>query len=223
MVAPLRRLAIEHFGRIIPSGFDAIGTEESHGQVFGDAPPHPFALVALFRECQVTYFLPWVFYLACKEGFEKLVTGVSHNGQAVHMSDEDRPIALLGWKKLFDDTLEIRRTTVKSRAPTCKWGECDSTLRMSWLWLALHAVKIGKSNSLEQWAKFSVLACYDGPTTGQVRPLRKIAPCAVCSASWLVLEKQEREKAWNNVPGYFKLPPWEVLQVEEGNMRHQNT
>ena len=220
MVAPLRRLAIEHFGRIIPSGFDAIGTEESHGQVFGDAPPHPFALVALFRECQVTYFLPWAFYLACKEGFDKLVTGASHNGQAVYMSDEDRQIALLGWKKLRDDTLEIRRTTVMSHAPTCKLGECNNTLRMSWLDTAFYRVK---SDSLEQWKLFSLLARYDGPTTGQVRQLRDIAPCAMCSASWFVLEKQGRKKVWNDLPGYFGLPLWEVLQVEEGNMRNQNT
>ena len=216
MVTPLRRLAIDHFSRIIPTRFDAIGTEENYTQVFGDDPPHPFALVTLFRECQLTWFLPWAFYLACKEGFDKLVIGDSHNGQDIHMSEEDRRITLLGWKKLRDDTLKIRRTTVMFRAPNCKSGDCNDTSRMSWLDTVFHRVK---SDSLEQWKLFNLLAHFDERATGEAQNLRDIIPCPICVASWLVMEKQGRERVWSNLPQYFALPLWEILQEEERNLR----
>ena len=216
MVTSLRRLAIDHFSRIIPTRFDAIGTEENYIQVFGDDPPHPFTLVALFRECHLTWFLPWAFYLACKEGFDKLVSGDSHNGKGSHMSEEDRRVTLLGWQKLRDVTLEIRRTTVMSRAPNCKSGACNNILRMSWLETAFSRVK---SDALEQWKLFNLLAHYDDRATGEAQNLRDITPCTICVASWLVMEKQSREKVWNNLPQYFALPLWDVLQEEERNMR----
>jgi hypothetical protein len=204
MVAPLRRQAIEHFSRIIPTKFDEVAKERSYEQVFGDDSPHPFALVSLFRECQATYFLPWAYYLACRKSFEQLVSGASHKGRAIHLSEEDRRVALLAWKKLRDTTLAIRRTTVMSRAKTCKLGECNDSLRMLWLDTAFYAVR---SDTMEQWKLFNLLAQSAGST-------QEIRPCSDCVASWLTLEKKRREEIWDNLPKTFGLPTWEELRQE---------
>ncbi|KAF8516077.1 hypothetical protein JB92DRAFT_2810425 [Gautieria morchelliformis] len=212
MVEPLRRQAIEHFSRIIPTKFDEIGNKECYKKVFGDDPPHPFALVSLFRECQIPYFLPWAFYLACNQGFEKLVDGASHNDKPIHLSEADRRIALFGWKRLRDSTLRIRRTTVMSRATHCKQGACNDSLRMCWLDTAFYAVR---SDAMEQWKLFNLLARYGETTVGSPLPnLREITPCSSCVASWSTREKKGREDIWNTLPQTFGLPNWEELRQE---------
>ncbi|KAF8516079.1 hypothetical protein JB92DRAFT_2788526 [Gautieria morchelliformis] len=210
MVAPLRGQAIGHFSRIIPTKFDY--TRECYKKVFGDDPPHPFALVSLFRECQIPYFLPWAFYLACNQGFDKLVGGASHNDKPIHLSEADRCIALLGWKKLYDTTLHIRRSTVMSREMNCKQGACNDSLRMCWLNTAFHGVR---SDAMEQWKPFGLLERYDANTVGTPLPnLPEITPCSSCVASWSILEKKGRVGVWNTLPQTFGLPNWEELRQE---------
>ena len=215
MVAPLRQQAIEHFSRIIPQQLDEIGKQEGYNHVFGhnSSSPHPFELVSLFRQCQLTRFLPWAYYMACKEGFDALLSGGTSlhkgEGQVIHMSEGDTRVALRGWKKLRDDTLNIRRTTVMSRAPNCESGPCNDMLRMAWLDTVFHHVR---SDSLERWKPFQLLVRYHGPPS---LTQRGITPCRRCAAFWLKEEAQRRGKVWDNLPLTFGLPPWEILLKEE--------
>ena len=216
MVDPLRQQAVEHFSRIIPQQFDETGKKERYSKVFGDDSsfPHPFELVSLFRQCQLTRFLPWAYYMACKEGFEVLLSGgISRQNQVIHMSEEDTRVALRGWKQLRDGTLNIRRTTVMSRAPNCESGPCNDMLRMAWLDTVFHHVR---SDSLERWKPLNLLVRYQEITSGPSSlTLQGITPCQMCAAFWLKEEVQRRRKVWDTLPLTFGLPPWEILLKEE--------
>lgn len=210
MVAPLRRQAMDHLSIIIPKKLNDIGKPESYKIVFGDDTPHPFQLVSLFCECQVMSFLPWAYYMACKRGFDELVNGAVHNGQTIKLTEAESRVALIGWKTLRDETLKVRHNTVMSRSQECKSGSCNDSVRLTWLDTVFYGVR---SSALEQWKLLESLAC-SGQGSAQSPSLQSITPCSTCVAAWLKFERERRDEIWDQLPKFFGLPPWDVLEDE---------
>jgi len=218
MVDPLRRQTIEHFSRLIPKSFEEVGKEESYRQVFGEEDtPHPFTVLSLFRQCQLTPFLPWAYYMACSEGFKALVNGDTHKGALIRLKSEDNRIALNGWKRLCDKNRDIRSTVIISRPPACKDAACAHEARLAWMEGAYWHIR---SDVLSQWGMFKMLASSRPPQSPlpannqAVQRLRGASPCPVCVDSWLAQEKTMRVEAWTELPSYFGLPAWENMRTE---------
>ncbi|KIJ32817.1 hypothetical protein M422DRAFT_52680 [Sphaerobolus stellatus SS14] len=218
MVDPLRHQTIEHFRRLIPKSFEDIGKEQSYKQVFGEEnPPHPFTVLTLFRQCQLTTFLPWAFYTACNEGFKALVNGDTHDGAVIRLKTEDNRIALNGWKRLCDKTRQLRSSVILSRPPTCKDATCANEARLAWLDGAYWHIG---SDVLSQWGMFKLLATSSKPTQSpgrnsiQDQKIRGTRPCDLCTEAWLRQERELRVEAWTELPSYFGLPAWEDMTME---------
>ena len=205
MVEPLRRQAIAHFALIIPLSLDDIGGRPSYDFVFGNDTPHPFELVSLFHECQITPALPWAYYMACRLGVDELLNGAVHNGRAVQLTGEKSHIALKGWTVLRDDTLRIRRETVMRRSLNCTGGFCNDSMRLTWLNFIFTPET--RTDPMGQWGPFESLT-----RSG------KDKPCSECATTWLKSEKAARDKVWANLPQTFKLPPWEELENDDMSM-----
>ncbi|KAF8579882.1 hypothetical protein K439DRAFT_1637529 [Ramaria rubella] len=207
MVSPLRQQAVEHFRRIIPKNMDDIGHTPNFKQVFGTDTPHPFELVTLFRECQITAFLPWAFYIACKEGFKALVCGApSAQGETIYLSPEDNRVALLGWKSLDDENSKSRLKAIKSWAENCTEGFCNNVMRAAWVETSLHNCS---SDALVLWGMFKLLA-----NSEDLDGVQENRPCQFCAALWLKTAGDRRRRVWAGLPATFQLPPWEELQQD---------
>lgn len=211
MVPQLRQHAIGHFSRIIPKKFDDIWKAESNTQVFGKEPPHPFELISLFREFQLTRFLPWAFYMACMTVPNELVSGGIHGqnvwGKFVNMAPEDSRAVLRGWIYLCQENRDIRRNTVNSGAEDCSSDECDDTLHGAWLDTINDDVE---SDVMKRWGLFNQLL-------GDPDELEELSdkvplPCEECKDEWLAEEEESRRQVWDKLPEIFSLPPWDELQ-----------
>lgn len=210
MVESLREQAIRHFGRVIPKNFDEIGKIESYKDVFGeDHIPHPFTIHTLFRQCQLIPYLPWLFYMACNEGFYQLVNGVTYHGETVRLKGDDYRIALSGWKRLYDKTRTIRISTILSRGQGCAEDICTHQIRLSFAETATYHIR---SDTLSQWGMFKMLAA--GVHTSPRRSGGNLAPCQSCVDLWLRTEKADRQQVWDDLPSYFDLPPWDELKLD---------
>ncbi|GJJ08515.1 hypothetical protein Clacol_002733 [Clathrus columnatus] len=220
MMQQFQELATRHFGRIIPKSYKDVGKEESYEQVFGSDHPHPFRLLALFRECGLQSFLPWTYYVACSLGFEKLIQGDCCSGrEPVYLDPQDVSIALLGWKSLCEKTQEIRMSAISSTA------FCVSCANH---WIKGAAVKF-QSQALERWGVFKTLA----QTSGQLFPSGLSGydyhlslthphpqPCKLCRTRWLEHEEYARSVVWSQLPEIFGLPASVMwgLQAERREM-----
>jgi hypothetical protein len=185
-----------------PIAFEAYEASEVLGErVFGEPVPHPNAVLNLFKECDVTFALPFAFYRACRQGVVSLTTDIV----GAVLPPVMLKVAVKGLGKLKAAECNAAKNILFGP----KLHKCDgfSCYRSSSSYTEKNGSRIFQTI-------FESITGTSADIAVNVLEPPQFAPssvfCDTCLSDWSKLHREVRTRVWRSLPAIFELSSWQT-------------
>lgn len=168
--------------------------------VFGEPKQHPNAVLSLFKQCGVTFPLPYAFYTACRGGLSSL----TDNTIGISLPGPTLAVAVRGLGKLKAAELKAAKNILfQPKLHRCDRFSCYS----------------GSSVNHDKDGKPVFQSVFDSivDSSGNMATHALETPifdavsetlfCKTCLDTWLKGHREDRAEMWYALPEYFELGP----------------
>lgn len=177
------------------TSFERTGGQSVLGnEIFPEPIPHPNAVLKICIECDVQQCLAFAYWDACFAGMESILS--SHPDELLPPSTVKTTV--MGNMALMVFQAKRVKSTFSCFAPDCK---CSAKVRLPETLEAQRSLAFPLDNPNIRASEFGSLLAED-----------LVADfCKRCRKLWAQKDEKSRAELWDNLPGYFGLPPWGEL------------
>lgn len=198
-IKAVREQILEDLQEAYPETFEAYEASTVLGErIFGTPKPHPNAVLNLFRQCSVTFALPYAFYMACRGGLSSLTTTAA----GAKLSAPVLAVTVRGLGNLRAAELKVANRIIFQP----KLHRCAKFLCMAGT--GLDTDSRGEL-VFQNIFKSIVDSSSDMATTALETPKFPASSeshfCTRCLEAWLKFHREARREVWCALPEYFGL------------------